>query len=187
MTEYLITIYHKGTQIRNEGELLTTPCSIITEDTAPFVMELSMKGIDNYTIVPDPPSASTVPTYSGSTISGPSGEALSFGDVCYFKSDGKFYKADSNTEATTKGLVVICIETTLPINRSGYFLTIGLINNTGGDWNWTTGDMLYISKTAGSLDNAFPPDGNYFVRIVGYAKDSDSIWFKPDTVYLKLV
>ena len=187
MTEYLITINHKGTQIRNGQESLSTPCSIITSDPNSIVMELSMKGISDYTITDSIPSYTDSPTYSGSTIYGPSGETLSFGDVCYFKSDGKFYKADADTEETTKGLVVICVETTLPINRSGYFLTIGLINNTGGDWNWTTGDMLYISKTAGSLDNTFPPDGNYFVRIVGYAKDSDSIWFKPDTVYLKLV
>jgi len=187
MTNYLITINHRGTQIRNENELLNTPCSIITTNIDPIVMELSMKGISDYTITDSIPSSIDFPTYSGSTIYGLAGEALSFGDVCYFKSDGKFYKADSNTEATTKGLVVICIETTLPINRSGYFLTIGLINNTGGDWDWNTGDMLYISKTAGSLDNTFPPDGDYFVRIVGYAKDSNSIWFKPDTVYLKLV
>ena len=186
MTEYLVTIYHKGTQVRNGGELLSTPCSIITTDTVPIVMELSMKGIDNYTIVPDPPPASTAPTYSGSTIYGPSGEALSFGDVCYYKSDGKFYKADADTEAETKGLCVICIETTLEINTNGYFLTIGSIDFTGGDWDWTIGDQLYISTTAGDITNVAPSGSGDIVRIIGYAKDDDSIWFDPDRTYIEI-
>ena len=125
MTEYLITIYHKGTQIINGNDIVSTPCSIITTNTESIVMELKMKGITNYTIYPPPPCSLS---YSGSTIYGLAGEALSFGDVCYFKSDGKFYKADADTEETTKGLCVICIETTLAINKNGYFLAIGKEN-----------------------------------------------------------
>ena len=182
MTEYLITIYHKGTQIINGNDIVSTPCSIITTNTESIVMELSMKGITDYTIYP-PPDCSL--TYSGNTIYGLSGEALSFGDVCYFKSDGKFYKTDANSESKTKGLCVLCVETTLEINRNGYFLAIGEVE-CNEEWNWNTGDQLYISTTPGDITNVKSFVENGMIRLIGYAKSSDSIWFHPDKTYMSL-
>ena len=52
----------------------------------------------------------------------------------------------------------------------------------------TTGDVLYISGTAGQATGTAPAVAGDTVRIIGYSLDSTNgqIWFNPDSTYVEL-
>jgi hypothetical protein len=114
------------------------------------------------------------------------GETLVFGDLCYVKSDTKWWKTDADAEATTEGVIAICVVGGLA-NASGYFLTLGYIRDDS--WNWSAnGAPLWVGNSPGTLvETANKPAGSGDqIRKVGFTRSADVIYFFPDTTLIEL-
>ena len=109
------------------------------------------------------------------------GEALTAGNICYLKSDGKFWKARGNAEATTKGRIVMALAS-ISANASGQFLVRGYYTDSG----LTAGATYFIStSTAGAKATTAPSSGN-FARVVGWAMSTTSFYFDPSKDYIEV-
>lgn len=115
-------------------------------------------------------------TFSGEVIDGTAGEKLWFGQSVYLKSDGKYYLADANSSSTMP-CVCLCAQTSIAADASGDFLLRGSIKND--KWNWTIGDYLYTSGTAGSLTQTAPNTTGDQVQRIGYAYATDALMYSP--------
>lgn len=123
-------------------------------------------------------------SYSGVTITATAGEPVAIGDVCCFKSDAKFWMADSDAEATTKGLIAMATAT-ISAEASGVFLWLGKYRDDS--WTWATvGAELYISGTPGNPTITRPTGAGKLVRIIGHAYSSTIVVFKPSQTYIEL-
>lgn len=113
------------------------------------------------------------------------GEALTAGDLCYLKSDGKYWKADNTAEATAKGELVIAGG-----NLNGSFRDFYTGGEVGGFSSLTVGAELWMS-TAGSITEINPnddtPASGDIVRLIGWVKDATTIIFNPAVDYIKLL
>jgi hypothetical protein len=108
-------------------------------------------------------------TASGTISSLTAGEALAFGDICYPKSDGKYWKADADDVADTPS-VVMALET-IAADASGSFLLRGFARDDS--WSLTVGGAVYASTTAGSLTQT---SGG---AVLGVATNAVRIHFTP--------
>ena len=122
-------------------------------------------------------------SYNGSSFSSTAGEDLLFGDVCYLKNDGKFWKARSNSETTSKGLLSLSTGA-INTNSQGTFLQVGYIRNDA--WNFTIGSELFIPTISGGPTDVAPSAPGSIIRIVGNAYDTNIVWFCPDQTYIEL-
>jgi len=115
---------------------------------------------------------------SGIKGTGTAGEDLVFGNVCYLKADGKFWKADASALATTQGRLVVA---TRPITAEslGEFLFIGLLRDDS--WAWIVGGTVYVSATSGEMTQTPPGTPGEQVRKLGYADTPATVWFDPDS------
>lgn len=104
------------------------------------------------------------------------GENLTFGDFCYFKSDGKMWKSDANASTTMP--VVAMAAATIAADAAGNFLMCGFARDD--TWNWTVGGVLYASGTGGALTQTVPSGSGDQVQSVGIATHADRIWFLPN-------
>ena len=118
--------------------------------------------------------------FMNEVLSFTAGEDLTDGDLCYLKSDGNMWKADASAESTSSGLLGIALEN-ISANNSGTFLIKGRYTTTG----LTTGDILYISETAGEWTNTAPTTSTSIVRIIVYALSSTILFFAPDGTYIE--
>lgn len=128
-------------------------------------------------------SPSSDHSYSGTTISATAGEAVAIGDVCYLKSDGKFWKADADAESSSDGMLSMATAA-ISADASGVFLLKGLYRDD--TWSWTTGSKLYISTTPGNPTATAPSETGDIVRLVGYAYTADIVYFNPDNTFVEL-
>jgi len=149
------------------------------------VFTKAMRKIDSAlnTKIYDFSSLSEDHSYSGNVINATVGESVVIGDVCQLASDNKFYKMDASAESTTKGLCAMSTESATT-DSSCALLTYGLIRDDS--WSWTTGNELYVSLTAGNPTATMPSNTGEMIRIIGYAKSSNHIWFDPDKTYLEV-
>lgn len=107
------------------------------------------------------------------------GENLVAGNVCYLKSDGKMWKADSDAESTSSSMIVMALAT-INADASGQFLISGRYTTSG----LTAGSKYFISGTAGAITTTAPSAASSVVRIVGYALSTTVLYFMPDTAYV---
>lgn len=106
------------------------------------------------------------------------GESVVAGDICYLKSDGKYWKAKGNSEATTAGLIRMSLAS-ISANATGSFLKRGTWTTTG----LTAGATYFIStSTAGAKTTTTPTSGN-FIRVIGVAQSSTVFEFDPSKDY----
>lgn len=120
-------------------------------------------------------------TASGTLIELTAGENLVFGEVCYMKSDGKFWKADANSAG--KYPVEAMATATIAANVSGVFLLDGLARKDA--WTWTIGGALYLSKTAGAIVqdvSTYTTTGDV-TQAIGRAFSATVMRFKPSENY----
>jgi hypothetical protein len=124
-----------------------------------------------------------------------SGEALSFGQLCYRDRFGNWLKAVANVASETSyNMLGICLRTTAEQGTPISILTKGYVQTTyivGGN----TGDPLYISEaTAGSITNITPTSAGNVVRLVGNVfwdstSQTNGKWilsFSPDNTWIEL-
>ena len=116
-------------------------------------------------------------TWTGITVSATAGENLTVGQVCYFKSDGKFWLADSDASATTKGMLAMAT-TSISANAAGIFLLYGLLRDD--TFAYTIGAELFI-HTTGGVPTSTAPTGNTDVqRVIAHAfPNADTVFFHP--------
>lgn len=139
------------------------------------ITQAMMAGYDG---TPDTDHTSNGPT----TSTFAAGESVTVMDLCYFKSDGKWWKADADAAATAGGvLLAISLES----KNDGEAMKVALPNSFVRDdsWNWTVGAPLYASLTAGAITATAPSATDDVVRVVGFAVSADAIWFQPSVDY----
>jgi len=67
---------------------------------------------------------------------------------------------------------------------SNGILTNGILYDSSH--GFTIGAPLYISETGGTVTNTAPTSSEAVVRVVGYAIDTDEIYFCPDNTWVLL-
>jgi hypothetical protein len=121
-------------------------------------------------------------TYHGEVITLTAGENLSFGEVCYIKSDGKAWLADADSASTMPGMFMAVA--TISADASGTFLKSGRVRLD--TWNWTIGGNVYPSTTKRNMTQS-PPDGSGDqVQAVGIAMSTDEVFFTPYPILVEL-
>jgi hypothetical protein len=120
---------------------------------------------------------------SGLKESGTAGENLVFGNIVYYKSDGKYWKAkaEDDTAIPCVGLSL----GTINANGSGLILKAGIVRDDS--WDWTVGGLLYVSpSTGGAITQTRPSTEAEIIQIIGYAISADVIYFNPDYTYVEI-
>jgi hypothetical protein len=120
-------------------------------------------------------------TFNGAYVVLTCGEALALGDVAYFKSDGKAWKANAGTVTTMPGFGLTVVAGTAA--GVGTFLLHGFYRDDAR-YNWTIGGYLYMSATAGYLSQTQPVTTDGVVQVMGLAiPDADTVYFNPTLMY----
>ena len=115
-------------------------------------------------------------TWSGETIIGTAGENLVIGDVVYYKSDSKWWKAKADAYATARGKAIATAS--ISANATGTLLLKGVIRYD--TWAWTAASEFWLSAaTAGLLTHTQPSTTGNQIQYLGWAIDADNIFFSP--------
>lgn len=124
---------------------------------------------------------------SGITISLPAVQEINFGDVCYIAPTGKATLVDADSISSGSGLIM-CADATIAANGTGAGLLLGIARDDS--WNWTVGNLIYISVSGSSgntLSQTRPTGTDDVVQVVGMATHADRILFNPSLVQVELV
>lgn len=129
-------------------------------------------------------------TCTGETFSATAGENLVFGNLCYLKSDGKWWKTDSDAASTMPGTAIAT--GTINADATGIFLLEGYARDDSAWAGLTIGGTLYASQTGGAITQTAPvPAANVQtttqVQILGKAPSTNTatvgiIRFYPETI-----
>lgn len=126
--------------------------------------------------------------FSGDVAVFQAGEDLTAGEVVYFKSDGKVWKAVATAAATSRA-VAMCTAT-ISANAFGAFLLKGFARFDSEFPTWTIGGVLYTPEAETSGKNvpeqAAPDTDGDFVQILGYAISGDAVYFCPDSTVVEV-
>jgi len=107
--------------------------------------------------------------------------ATTFGDLLYYGSSG-LAKADANG-TNTYPAVYMAVETISSGNWCHVIHTGMVRQNT---WNWTLGQILYMSETAGGITATAPTTSGSIVQVIGQAITADVIDFRPQLTWLEI-
>lgn len=137
---------------------------------------LPIKSVAEIALQEVPPTDHAV---SGDIVYMTYGESLVPGDVVYFKSDGKVWKADANGSGTYPALG-IALET----QSSGSYKVLlhGIMRDDS--WNWTVGGTIYLSTTAGGMTQTQPSGADEVIQVLGIATHADRMFFRPSFDYI---
>ena len=130
-------------------------------------------------------------------VTGTAGEALSQYDIVYSDSTDsgewkKAYAADTKAKADAYGVVTEIGG--ISDTSTGEITLIGQITNDG--WSFTPGSILYVSTSvSGGIVQSEPDSSQYYVKPIGTALTSDTMWFSPllgyysnfDTIYAPII
>lgn len=117
-------------------------------------------------------------TGSGITISLTAGEALTIGDVVYYKSDGKVWKTDADSTTTMPAIGIALA--TVSAEASVSVLLYGIYRDDSR-YNWgTVGGTLYVDiTTSGGLTQTMPTGTDDVIQIMGIATHADRAFINP--------
>lgn len=101
------------------------------------------------------------------------GENLVAGNLCYLKSDGKYWKAD-NSAAATASTNLLMANGTINANNTGEFIMYGQFTTAG-----LTAGSVYFVGTAGAITTTTPTTQDYVIRPVGTALSTTVLLFTP--------
>ena len=101
------------------------------------------------------------------------GENLVAGNLCYLKSDGKYWKADVSASGTSTTKLLIA-NATISADATGEFIAMGNFNTTG-----LTAGSNYFVGTAGAITTATPTTQDYVIRPIGTALSTTVLEFNP--------
>ena len=105
------------------------------------------------------------------------------GKYYYWKSSSAWEEVDANSEAKTNGLIAYARFTGTA--STGGMLLNGIVHDA--THGFVIGAPLYISASStGVITNTAPSANNDYVRVVGYAIDTNHIYFCPDNTWVKI-
>jgi len=160
----------------------------LSEDTTPALggpLELNEK-----TILVDA-VLGTDATWTGPTQVITAGEELTIGEVAYLKSDGKYWLADADAEATADTKLVMATAT-IAADATGLVLLPSALSfmRVDATTEWTVtgaGDVMFLSLTAGELTNDVSAYTTLdIVRICGYMETATILNFDVDKTYIEV-
>ena len=124
--------------------------------------------------------------YSGYGCNGVYGDTFAYGDLLYLNNDdGRWELADADQETTCSPQLAIALEAGND-GDTKKILLYGYIRED--DWDWTTvGAPLFVSTTDGDFQEAAPSGAGDIIRVAGYVKDANSIFFNPSGVWIEHV
>ena len=134
---------------------------------------------------------STNLTWTGPTQSVTAGEILTIGEVAYLKSDGKYWLADADAEATADTKLVMATAT-IAADGTGIVLLPGPMSfmrvDATTEWTVTAaGDVMFLSTTEGELTNDISgyTTGD-IVRVCGYMETAVILNFDVDKTFIEV-
>ncbi len=122
----------------------------------------------------------TTQTASGLIVNMTYGESIVPGDLLYFKSDGKVYKADANGSSTYP---VMGLALATASSGSNAVLLNGVYRDDSR-YNFTVGAVIYLSTTAGVETPTQPSATDEVIQVVGVAIHADRLYFRPSPDYI---
>ena len=126
--------------------------------------------------------------FSGDLSLFTAGEALTAGEVCYFKSDGKMWKAVATAVATSR--CVAMATASISADAMGVFLLKGFARFNSEFPTWTVGGALFTPEAETSGKNvpeqAAPDTDGDFVQVLGWAVSGDAVYFDPDSTVVEV-
>ena len=136
----------------------------------------------DYTFVHNPKNelTSTVSGYGDIVTFG--GGSLTAGNLYYLDSLGGWSVTDANSTSSSTGMLAFALGT----SASDGMLVRGYIRNSGFTTN--TGNIVYVSTTAGEVTTTAPSGSGDIVRIIGYSIDgtNEIIYFNPDNTWVEI-
>jgi hypothetical protein len=126
---------------------------------------------------------------SGITSTFTAGEALSRGEVVYFKaSDSKMWKAVATAAATSRCVAMAAAD--ISADTAGLFLMQGFLQDNGTFPAYTVGGALYAPEAETSGENvpeqAAPDSDGDFVQVLGWAVTANMVYFNPSNDIIEI-
>lgn len=111
------------------------------------------------------------------------GTAVTRGQAVYIDSSGLVAPADADAEASSmaKGIVVSCGSQGATSAAAGLEVDVVLMGRVylGSSASMTEGQPVYVSTTAGALDQTAPATAGDFPYIIGYAFSVNELFVMP--------
>jgi hypothetical protein len=124
-------------------------------------------------------------SHAGSTTGLANGNVISLGSssvtagLVYCLNTNTTWSAVANTSTNSKKMLAVATGTS---SNSGMLLQ-GVF--TKASHGFSIGLPLYIGSTAGTLTTTTPSATNSYARVVGYAVDTNNIYFCPDNTWVQ--
>lgn len=135
------------------------------------------------------PALSADGTYSGITEGGTAGATLAFGDLIYLDpTDSRWELCDANAAAgadgDSRGNIGICVLAAAADGDPTTILRWGKVRADTAFPSMTVNNPLYVSETAGDITGTQPTTTDVVIRVVGFAKTADELFFYPSSDYI---
>ena len=119
---------------------------------------------------------------SGITAVFTAGEALTRGEVVYFKAaDSKMWKAVATASATSRCVAMAAED--ISADAAGKFLMHGFLRDAASFPSYTIGGALYTPEAEQNSENVpeqtAPDTDGDFVQVIGWAVTADMVFFNP--------
>ena len=119
---------------------------------------------------------------SGITAVFTAGEALTRGEVVYYKAaDSKMWKAVATASATARCVAMAAED--ISADAAGKFLMHGFLRDAASFPSYTIGGALYTPEAETSSENVpeqtAPDTSGDFVQVIGWAVTADMVFFNP--------
>jgi len=108
------------------------------------------------------------------------GGSLTAGQAVYIASDGDVEAADADAEASSQARGIVCADcdggTSYSANDKVDVVVLGPV---GGFSSMAEGEPVYVSTTAGSVDQTAPASSGDYPFVVGYAESTAILFVMP--------
>ena len=124
--------------------------------------------------------------YAGISITVRVGDGADIGAmdlVCISDVTNEVQVADADAIATSKVIGINPSNSAISDNSEGTILLFGVVRDDS--WNWTTGQTLYLSTTAGDITATAPSGTDDCVVPIGVALEPDMIYFNPSQTIIE--
>jgi len=127
--------------------------------------------------------------YSGIVIAGTAGATLAFGDLIYLDpTDSRWELTDANAAAAAdgdaRGNIGICVLAAASDGDATKVLLWGTVRADTAFPAMTVNNPQYVSETAGDITGTQPTTTDVVIRVVGFARTADELFFNPSGDYI---
>jgi len=155
-----------------------------TEDDIALLQKLGGSGESIITTIINPPATPN----ENKEEYGVSGSALDYGNLVYQSSlDERWWLVDTNTDATCKNRLGMCLLAVSSAGKEIKVLTDGKITDSVNFPVMAAGSTMYAGTTPGIIQTT-PPSTTpgEIIRIVGHAISSAELYFHPSNDYFEI-